>query len=260
VAERGDEAKPAMRDMSAVRLAVATAVPGLVATIGLHGSASTWVFNVARELMIDAAGEYRVVSCYADEPAHLPAETARIAKCLVIKSHPGSVALDAWLKAKRARTFLSVRDPRDACISMSQRFRVPLNRTVTWLAQDCAQMLRLADEGYALLRYEEGFFDDPASVGVIASGLGLAVAPALADTIFQRYQTDAVRAYAKRLGKLSPERITMVGGFMMDRVTQILGPHIGDGIIGKWWDLSPKTQVELTHEFGPFLDRFNYPR
>ena len=36
-----------------------TPPPGLIATIGLHGSASTWVFNVVRELMIDALGESR---------------------------------------------------------------------------------------------------------------------------------------------------------------------------------------------------------
>jgi hypothetical protein len=38
---------------------------GHVATVGLHGSASTWVFNVARELMIDSFGEKAVLwSCH----------------------------------------------------------------------------------------------------------------------------------------------------------------------------------------------------
>ena len=230
--------------------------PALVATIGLHGSASTWVFNVARELMIAAAGG-EIATCYADEPAQLPAGGARP---LVIKSHHGGVALDAWLKAERARVILSVRDPRDACISMAQRFRAPLGSTVVWLANDCNRMLRLAGEGYPMLRYEDGFFDDPASVGRVADWLGVPVTQMLAETIFSRYSTDAVRAFSGRLGDLPAERISMVNDFRMDKVTQILGPHIGDLQVGKWYDLAPKLQIELTNLFGPFLDRFGYPR
>ena len=95
----------------------------IVATIGLHGSASTWMFNVVRELILAARGEGAVLSCYADEPEQLPTEAARTGKALVVKSHHGSAALDAWLEAERAPLFLSIRDPRDAAISMSQRLR-----------------------------------------------------------------------------------------------------------------------------------------
>jgi len=38
----------------------AVSPPFVVSTSGLHSSASTWVFNVVRELMIDAAGAARV--------------------------------------------------------------------------------------------------------------------------------------------------------------------------------------------------------
>jgi hypothetical protein len=47
--------------------------------------------------------------------------------------------------------------------------------------------------------------------------------------------------------------------FKMDRVTQILGPHIGDTHSGKWYDLPMQMQTELTRIFRPFLDRFGYP-
>jgi len=42
----------------------------------------------------------------------------------VIKSHHGSEGMDAWLAAEGARVILSVRDPRDASLSMAQRFNV----------------------------------------------------------------------------------------------------------------------------------------
>jgi hypothetical protein len=46
--------------------------PRLVATIGLHASASTWVFSVVRELMIAALGDAQVLTLYADELGQVP--------------------------------------------------------------------------------------------------------------------------------------------------------------------------------------------
>ena len=43
--------------------------------------------------------------------------------------------------------------------------------------------------------------------------------------------------------------------FMMDRVTQIWGPNIGDTRSGKWRDLPDPLQTQLTRAFGPFLDQ-----
>jgi hypothetical protein len=48
----------------------------------------------------------------------------------------------------------------------------------------------------------------------------------------------------------------MVGKFHMDRVTQILTPHIGDARSGKWRDLPPQSQEELTRVFRPFFGAF----
>ncbi|WP_298353396.1 hypothetical protein [Rhodoblastus sp.] len=109
--------------------------PNLVAAIGLHGSASTWVFNIVRELMSAAVGTDEIVSAYAEQPSQLPQSGSTFQ---VIKSHHGRAEPDAWLKEKSARLVLSLRDPRDAAISMSQRFSAPLDHTIVWLANDSA--------------------------------------------------------------------------------------------------------------------------
>ena len=75
--------------------------PGLIATIGLHGSASTWVFNVIREMVAAAVGEAQVLALYADEVGQVPDEAARGGRHMVIKSHHGSQGLDAWLAGSR---------------------------------------------------------------------------------------------------------------------------------------------------------------
>src|SRR5215469_2694792 len=176
---------------------LAADAPLLVATVGLHASASTWVFNVARELLIAAYGEDAVMTLYADEIALLPTRTARAGRHLVVKSHRGSPPLDRWFVERGARVLVSVRDPRDAAVSMAQRFK-----------------RRLGD-------------------------------PVAREAIFARYTTEAVRELAREVPNLPEERVQMVAGVAMDKVTQILAPHIGDGSIGKWRSAPPMHQAEL---------------
>jgi hypothetical protein len=234
--------------------------PLMIATIGLHSSASTWVFNVVRELMIAAVGEHRVIAPFADTMNQLPDQSELVGKHVVVKSHFGSGELSAWLEAFDAMIFLSIRDPRDACISMSQRFQRPLSHAVEWLSKDCDRLSRLADQGHMLLRYEDRFFDDVATVESLADAIGARLPRSAIDTIFERYNTETVRAFAAGFDALPPGRVIPVGGFRMDRVTQIHEPHIGNAAIAKWRDLPSGIQSELAQRFAAFLDRFGYER
>ena len=92
----------------------------------------------------------------------------------------------------------------------------------------------------------------------LAQTLGLDLEHRVVENIFRRYTPEAVRSFARMLGDLPPERLTMVGGFRMDRVTQILASHIGDTRSAKWRDLPSPLQAELTGFFRPFLDKFGY--
>ncbi len=232
--------------------------PEVIATVGLHGSASTWVFNIVRELVATTVGPDRMLTFYADELGQMPEDSARAGKTMVFKSHHGSHELDSWLQQRAAPIILSLRDPRDACLSMSQRFAAPLQHSVQWIARDCQRLARLAGQGHALLRFEDRFFEEPQSVDRLADGLGITCSPEAKASIFARYRTEAVRCFAAQLEDLPPERLTLVGSYRMDRVTQVLEPHIGDGRIGKWRDLPAPVQAELTRFFRPFLERFGY--
>jgi hypothetical protein len=232
--------------------------PEVIATVGLHGSASTWVFNIVRELVAATVGPDRLLTFYADEPGQLPEESARGGHHIVLKSHHGSHDLDAWLREREAPIVLSLRDPRDASLSMAQRFAAPLQHSVQWIARDCQRLARLAEHGYPLLRFEDRFFEDRGAVDRLADGLGISCAAAVKDSIFARYRTEAVRRFAAKLEELPPERLTLVGAYRMDRLTQVLAPHIGDARSGKWRDLPAQLQADLTRYFRPFLDRFGY--
>ena len=231
----------------------------MVATIGLHASASTWVFNVVRELMIAAVGEDQVMALYADDVSELPDEPTRAGRHLVIKSHHGSAPLDAWLAEAQPRIILSIRDPRDARISMSERFKAPIGSTAQWLANDCDRLLRLANKPHPLLRFEDRFFENDRLPQRLADHLGLRLAPALIEAIFERYRRAAVQSFAARLKDLPSERLMSFGPpRLADRVTHIHHNHIGDARSGKWRELPDPLQHELTRLFSVFLERFGY--
>ncbi len=234
-------------------------VPPIIATIGLHGSASTWVFNVVRELVLASVGENHLQSLVADTVGELPSESIRDQRHLVIKSHHGSSELDAWLAASQARIILSIRDPRDACLSMAQRFKVPLSDVARLLTTDCRRMMALAAAGHPLLRYEDRFFDASLTVAKLGAILGLHLPPPLMESIFTRYQTEAVRTFAQALGDLPPQRVTRFGSsHLLDQLTQIHGVHIGDTRSGKWRHLPHEVKEQLAHHFAGFLARFGY--
>lgn len=67
-----------------------------------------------------------------------------------------------------------------------------------------------------------------------------------------------MRAFAQNLDTLPPERLTKVGAFTMDKVTQILTPHIGDGTVGKFNTLPAEIRPQLTRFFMPLLTQFGY--
>ena len=70
----------------------------VVSTIGLHGSASTWVFNIARELTVVSTGEAAMGSGFAEQVQAARALEKPGVTDLVIKSHRGDEAFDQWLK------------------------------------------------------------------------------------------------------------------------------------------------------------------
>lgn len=151
-----------------------TTLPRLVCTIGMHGSASTWVFNMVREILTLALGADAVLPFFADKLVHLPGEAAREGKSLIVKSHEGSDELEQWLDAGGALRLLSVRDPRDATLSLMQRFGMALQPAANAIARDGARLQRLAARGLPVWRYEDGFFHQEAALDELATRLSAA--------------------------------------------------------------------------------------
>ena len=206
--------------------------------------------------MISAHGEASVTRLYADRMSELPDSPA---PHMLVKSHHGSAELDAWLRARRATLILSIRDPRDAALSMAQRFEAPLQHTAMWIRNDGDRLLKLLPENGLLLKYEDRFFENPASIDRIAQCLDLPADRDLASDIFDEFRTEAVRDFASRLSRLPGDRIAMVGKFPMDRVTQIFARISATGAAANGASFPRPSRQRMTEFYRPFLERFDYP-
>ena len=230
-----------------------------VLTAGLHGSASTWVFNVARELMGAAYGVDSVHPCHAAKPADLDAAILPPGRHIVAKTH-GWPGLAAFAQAWPGRLVLSVRDPRDAVVSLMERFGETFERSAQGVTHDCKAAMECAQAGFAVLRYEDRFFDNAVTVDRLAAYLGLTVPDAELARIFAAYRTESVREFAAGVKALPPERQQGEGDFRFDRLTQITHNHIGNAQAGKWRErLDTGQRAALTQHFRPFLAAFRYP-
>ena len=236
-----------------------TEAPRLIVTAGLHGSASTAVFNIVRELMAQTVGAENLVAVFSEDLSHFPEPLAVEHRHVVLKSHSGSPAWHWLVALTSAPVILTIRDPRDAVVSMIERFAMPPDQAVRTLAADCRLVVRCVAAGHMPLRYEDRFYDDETLPAQLASRLGLNIEDAFSRALGRRYGTEGVRAIARSVGERRPGRMAGNGSTQYDTVTQIHAAHIGDGLSGKWRDRLPAGDgAALTRFFGPFLARFGY--
>ena len=210
---------------------------------GIYGSASTWVYNVCRMLISADSQQDAVAALYADAPfsdAHPdlwsgPPITAEYWDAAVIKMHEGSPEVLDAIHQNAAMTVITVRDPRDAIVSVMQRFQWDFDYAFERVCQSVFFIDRILQERSSLvLRYEDSFMCDPDTIRKIASHLSISI-----DNI------DAMRIFYELCPK-SIDKITLgyrhddesiavdPAGRLYDKTTHWHQQHLGDGRTGKW--------------------------
>lgn len=232
--------------------------PVHVIATGVHGSASTWVFNVAREVMTEAYGPDAVHPCHLASMPKPGSAWLPEGRHAVIKTH-GWPGLPAFAGQLQAAGVVSVRDPRDAILSLMQRFGETFQRAMQGVTQDWRSALECRRLGFPVLVYETRFFEIPRTVHWLARHIGVTVSDTAAARIFHTYSTGAVRQFAAAVADQPPETRDGSGDFWFDRVTQITNRHIGDGQTGKWrTGLAEAERLAATQYFQPVLEAFGY--
>jgi glycosyltransferase involved in cell wall biosynthesis len=231
--------------------------PELFACFGLHGSGSTWMFNLVRAIARSAGVDF--VSLHRDSEANLPRE-ALGRKLIIVKTPNPFPGFQAFIAAGNAPAVITVRDPRDALVSFMQRFPTSLATSfeealaaMTTSARSLVAMMR--QRQLPVFRYEDGFVGKTATFDAIASLLGVTVAADERSAILAGLTPESVSARIRDLEAAGSIR----GEEVWDHETHWHAGHVGDGRVGKHADiLSEGEEQRIRAEMREFCDCFGY--
>lgn len=230
----------------------------MVIAAGLYGSGSTWAFNAIRLMLEATPGLAPVHAGFADALAEMP-EPEAAPGSVVIKTHRPDRAMRMFARATAAPVVLTIRDPRDAIVSMMQRFRTEFSAMRPGIVASAHLVIGLAAQRPTLvLRYEDGFTRSEATLHRIGAFLGLrpdaeriaAIAAALTP---EQVAADIAAMSAEGRFGATPDPL------VADPVTQWHPGHVGDGRMDKWRaHLAPGDAAALMAEIGPYCRTFRY--
>ncbi len=230
----------------------------------MFSSGSTWLFNTVLEIAATIDAEpprSRFVTVRQDLAGLGTPGEAGTEPRQVVKSHHLVPEVRAAAERLSDAIFVTVRDPRDAVVSLMQHQRYQLAVALAHVrrsAESCTMLA--ADPRTLLLHYENGFTDDPGTLDRIAAHLGGRLTPADRDRIFRNTRREAVEGLIARLAEL-PTTVRDVGsGDVYDRRTHWHRHHAGrDGRTGRWTEmLLPAHAAVVEHQLSDWMPRFGY--
>jgi len=229
--------------------------------LGMYGSASTWTYNVVLQVAATLLPARPVLSRFVTDA--LPTQEEAEANTFVVKTH----AAPAYEELARRATaiIVTIRDPRDAIASLLAHNRPPFDTALDVTAQTAGMCGHfMADPRALALKFEDRFFDDPATVGRIAARFPGTLPDADAARIFAALRRDAVDRFIANLeGEPSArtEFDDVTGRWdTYDPVTQWHKHHAGrTAEVGRWRrELTQEQAAAIEQRLGAWMRRFGY--
>ena len=218
----------------------------IVAMCGMQRSASTWSYNVCREILqraglkIDpSSGQYS-----PEDLAEKASEGAAPNTALLLRSHwPHPTMIDR-LKKGEIRIVYTVRDPRDALASVMYTFENNFKNAVRDLERSLSFMDHLISNGGALLlRYPDIIRSPDRVISETADYLQTPITEDKIQYIAEKLSRDKLK---KRAENLNPDKQKVFEGFSYDAETLLLNNHIRSENPSRW-------QEQLSRSQGRFL-------
>ena len=227
--------------------------PRVVLCLGLKSSGSTWLYNVAIQVLKEASPKPKVAAFYADNFRMLPTGSDA-ADVLVIKTHEPTDAILYLTRFARGRMLVTVREPRDAAASLMQRFGHSFEGALKDVTAEGAILAALKRRVPSMVfRYEDGFTENEKTVARIARHLGVALSDAARRRIFRALTKEAVK---KKIGKVLAED---AHPDTFDLQTHWHPGHVGDGRVGKYKSvLAPAQQKTVLAATRAYRRAFGY--
>ncbi|HUN40178.1 MAG TPA: hypothetical protein VMU81_07795 [Acetobacteraceae bacterium] len=229
--------------------------------LGMYGSASTWTFNLVRQVAATLLPEKPVLTRFvADE---MPSSAEAEANTVLVKTH--SAVAYKELARRSAAIIITIRDPRDAIASLLTHNKPPF-ATALKVTEATARMCGhfISDPRAVALKFEDRFFDDPATVLRIAGCFPGVLADADATRIFAALRRDAVDRFIANLETL-PSATTEFDEVtrQWDTYDPLTGWHKHHGgrtaEIGRWQrELTREQVAAIEQRLGDWMKSFGY--
>ncbi|MBB6251178.1 sulfotransferase domain-containing protein [Nitrospirillum iridis] len=231
--------------------------------VGMPGSASTWSFNVVRQLLAHTHGDDGFKSDYRNDLNHYVEIGERAKVPLVLKTHHPDSMTQVRIAHEDIPTVITLRDPRDCVASLMQRFGMPFNEAFAYVLRSVRRVQPCVAQGRRTLvfRYEDGFHDQMESVARIADLIGARAPDDVLRSIHKGLLTGTVKrklADMEQGGRFVENAGTDTLPNLYDPVTHWHKTHIGDGMVGKYKTLPERAQTLMDNAFWSFLATY-YP-
>ena len=227
--------------------------------LGMFASASTWVVNTIRSVgeATTPGASYRVF--FLETADQLPPGWAGSERLLIKTHHTDDIAADLLARAA-SRIWISIRDPRDCVASLMTYMHLDFDNSLASVERSALACARPAGSPKAtLLRYEDKFADNLATLDLFAAGFGAVLTPDDRQTLFQATRREAIEAMIESFG--ADETLDDgTPGHRVHPATQWHTHHLNrTGEIERWRRTLTAAQVaEVEFRLGAWMRRFGY--
>ncbi len=228
----------------------------LIWCLGMYASGSTWLFNVVRTI---AQTSMPISSRFIHTTQDLAG--LNTSGKLIVKTHETEPPAAVWLTARAGTILITLRDPRDAVVSLMRYQKHDFAKALSLAAHSAeACTAQAADPRALLLRYEDGFASQPQTVAQLAQHLNLPVEAATAERIFQAHSRAAVESHIATLAQARHVLHEVGGTDYMDPHTQWHRHHAGrTGASGTWRHSLNAAQISaIKARLAPWMQEWGY--
>ena len=213
--------------------------------LGLYASASTWLFNVIRQIAT-AAQPAPISTHFISDKMDFRALDQQQGIVLVKSHEISDEAALIGLAGRADKIFITTRDPRDAVASLMQYHRHEFPRALELVEQAsrlCNEFSR--DQRASLFRYEEKFFESSATIQTLSNLLGYDIPETTAQQIFDRLNREAVEKHIANMPRQKNILRDQLSGDFLDPQTHWHTHHAGrSGEAGRWRQVLSDSQAE----------------
>ncbi len=225
----------------------------------MYASGSTWLYNAARQTALAAGLEMR--SCYAETLKMLEPVRQSEAGVRIVKSHQLDAPAAAFMGGHAEVILLTIRDPRDAVVSLMQHMRHGFGAALQTVGRSAAFCGRFADDPRThVLRYEGGFIDDPTTFDRLAGLMGTQLPAGARERLFANSRRAAIEARIASFAALPGTVADPRSGDVVELESQWHLHHVGrSGESGRWRRLlSPQAALVVEQRFSGWMAHFGY--